>query len=79
MVVRANKAEEGIGGHISTYASAATLYIVPGPPRHTMPVMVSPTWHLTNCPDASQYHQDQRCDCHHRPGWSAHRGEHTEH
>src|SRR5262249_18173533 len=25
MVVRANKAEEGIGGHISTYASAATL------------------------------------------------------
>src|SRR4051812_2958928 len=26
MVVRANKAEEGIGGHISTYASAATLY-----------------------------------------------------
>ena len=28
MVVRANKAEEGIGGHISTYASAATLYEV---------------------------------------------------
>src|SRR5213080_2205359 len=28
MVVRANKAEEGIGGHISTYASAATLYPV---------------------------------------------------
>jgi pyruvate dehydrogenase E1 component len=26
MVVRANRAEEGIGGHISTYASAATLY-----------------------------------------------------
>lgn len=26
MVVKANKAEEGIGGHISTYASAATLY-----------------------------------------------------
>ncbi len=26
MVVRANKAAEGIGGHISTYASAATLY-----------------------------------------------------
>jgi pyruvate dehydrogenase E1 component len=26
MVVRANKQEEGIGGHISTYASAATLY-----------------------------------------------------
>ncbi|MGH9398565.1 MAG: pyruvate dehydrogenase (acetyl-transferring), homodimeric type [Terriglobia bacterium] len=26
MVVRANKAEDGIGGHISTYASAATLY-----------------------------------------------------
>jgi pyruvate dehydrogenase E1 component len=26
MVVRANKEEEGIGGHISTYASAATLY-----------------------------------------------------
>jgi pyruvate dehydrogenase E1 component len=26
MVVRANKADEGIGGHISTYASAATLY-----------------------------------------------------
>jgi pyruvate dehydrogenase E1 component len=26
--VRANKAEEGIGGHISTYASAATLYEV---------------------------------------------------
>ena len=25
MVVRANKADEGIGGHISTYASAATL------------------------------------------------------
>src|ERR1700720_16005 len=28
MVVRANKLEEGIGGHISTYASAATLYEV---------------------------------------------------
>ncbi len=28
MVVRANKNEEGIGGHISTYASAATLYEV---------------------------------------------------
>ena len=28
MVVRANKAEEGIGGHISTFASAATLYEV---------------------------------------------------
>jgi pyruvate dehydrogenase E1 component len=28
MVVRANKADEGIGGHISTYASAATLYEV---------------------------------------------------
>src|SRR5439155_11002420 len=28
MVVRANKAEEGIGGHISTYASAARLYEV---------------------------------------------------
>src|SRR3954453_20406517 len=28
MVVRANKAEEGIGGHISPYASAATLYEV---------------------------------------------------
>src|SRR3970040_708493 len=26
MVVRANRIEEGIGGHISTYASAATLY-----------------------------------------------------
>ena len=26
MVVKANKAEDGIGGHISTYASAATLY-----------------------------------------------------
>jgi len=26
MVVRANRKEEGIGGHISTYASAATLY-----------------------------------------------------
>jgi pyruvate dehydrogenase E1 component len=26
MVVRANRAEDGIGGHISTYASAATLY-----------------------------------------------------
>jgi pyruvate dehydrogenase E1 component len=26
MVVRANKLEEGIGGHISTFASAATLY-----------------------------------------------------
>ena len=26
MVVRANKQESGIGGHISTYASAATLY-----------------------------------------------------
>jgi len=26
MVVRANRQEEGIGGHISTYASAATLY-----------------------------------------------------
>ena len=26
MVVRANKIENGIGGHISTYASAATLY-----------------------------------------------------
>jgi pyruvate dehydrogenase E1 component len=28
MVVRANKKQEGIGGHISTYASAATLYEV---------------------------------------------------
>jgi len=28
MVVRANRTEEGIGGHISTYASAATLYEV---------------------------------------------------
>jgi len=28
MVVRANKLSEGIGGHISTYASAATLYEV---------------------------------------------------
>ena len=28
MVVRANKAENGIGGHISSYASAATLYEV---------------------------------------------------
>ncbi len=28
MVVRANKTEEGIGGHISTFASAATLYEV---------------------------------------------------
>lgn len=28
MVVRANKQESGIGGHISTYASAATLYEV---------------------------------------------------
>jgi pyruvate dehydrogenase E1 component len=28
MVVRANREESGIGGHISTYASAATLYEV---------------------------------------------------
>jgi pyruvate dehydrogenase E1 component len=28
MVVRANRVEEGIGGHISTYSSAATLYEV---------------------------------------------------
>ena len=28
MVVKANKLDEGIGGHISTYASAATLYEV---------------------------------------------------
>jgi pyruvate dehydrogenase E1 component len=28
MVVKANKAEDGIGGHISTFASAATLYEV---------------------------------------------------
>ena len=28
MVVRANKAQDGIGGHISTFASAATLYEV---------------------------------------------------
>ena len=28
MVVRANKGQEGIGGHISTFASAATLYEV---------------------------------------------------
>src|ERR1700674_4231298 len=28
MVVRANKAEPGIGGHLSTFASAATLYEV---------------------------------------------------
>ena len=28
MVVRANRNEDGIGGHISTYASAATLYEV---------------------------------------------------
>ena len=27
MVVRANRADDGIGGHISTYASAATLYV----------------------------------------------------
>ncbi|NIX14898.1 MAG: hypothetical protein GWN11_03205, partial [Candidatus Dadabacteria bacterium] len=26
MVVRANRENDGIGGHISTYASAATLY-----------------------------------------------------
>jgi pyruvate dehydrogenase E1 component len=26
MVVRANRVEHNIGGHISTYASAATLY-----------------------------------------------------
>ena len=26
MVVRANRIDDGIGGHISTYASAATLY-----------------------------------------------------
>ena len=28
MVVRGNRASDGIGGHISTYASAATLYEV---------------------------------------------------
>ena len=28
MVVRANRHADGIGGHISTYASAATLYEV---------------------------------------------------
>src|SRR6185312_9403512 len=28
MVVRANRVEEGIGGHISTFASSATLYEV---------------------------------------------------
>ena len=28
MVVRANRVEDGIGGHISTYASSATLYEV---------------------------------------------------
>ena len=28
MVVRANREHDGIGGHISTYASAATLYEV---------------------------------------------------
>ncbi len=28
MVVRANRVSEGIGGHISTFASAATLYEV---------------------------------------------------
>jgi pyruvate dehydrogenase E1 component len=28
MVVRANRTEDGIGGHISTYASSATLYEV---------------------------------------------------
>ena len=28
MVIRANKIQEGIGGHISTFASAATLYEV---------------------------------------------------
>ena len=28
MVVRANRESDGIGGHISTYASAATLYEV---------------------------------------------------
>ena len=28
MVVRANRLSDGIGGHISTYASAATLYEV---------------------------------------------------
>ena len=28
MVVRANRVSDGIGGHISTYASAATLYEV---------------------------------------------------
>ena len=26
MVVRANRIDDGIGGHISTYASTATLY-----------------------------------------------------
>ena len=26
MVVRANRIDDGIGGHISTYAAAATLY-----------------------------------------------------
>ena len=31
MVVRANKQHPGIGGHISTFASAATLYQVPAP------------------------------------------------
>ena len=28
MVVRANRAADGIGGHISTYASSANLYEV---------------------------------------------------
>src|SRR5258705_10803772 len=28
IVIRANKIQEGIGGHISTFASAATLYEV---------------------------------------------------
>ena len=28
MVVRANKAADGIGGHLSTFASSATLYEV---------------------------------------------------
>ena len=36
MVVRANKESPGIGGHISTFASAATLYEVGGRYRRSM-------------------------------------------
>src|SRR3989338_2677420 len=70
MVVRANKVADGIGGHISTYASSATLYEIgfnhffrAKPPRVFMPALlwkaVSPNkiWSISvvNCSPAAAF------------------------